>query len=180
MVRLEREARDYLTGPVAKTEQELAQLSRETRNRHSQLGGQEEGTRDPAGQRRELDKENEKLNREAERVKRLIEQKDELYGLGGWWAGANAFLRDLPGIDIMPPTKIQQISLPELSINYNFKEVPRYDRCQTCHQGIERPGYDKDAKGDDDAQRLQVASVPDLRRDLQGSAWQGGARRACT
>ena len=47
----------------------------------------------------------------------------------------------------MPPTKIQQISLPELTINYNFKEVPRYDRCTTCHQGIDRLGYDKDADG---------------------------------
>ena len=46
-----------------------------------------------------------------------------------------------------PPTKIQQISLPELTINYNFKEVPRYDRCTTCHQGIDRLGYDKDADG---------------------------------
>ena len=58
-----------------------------------------------------------------------------------------AFLRSLPGIDLMPPTKIQQISLPELTINYNFKEVPRYDRCTTCHQGIDRIGYDKDADG---------------------------------
>ena len=58
-----------------------------------------------------------------------------------------AFLRSLPGIDLMPPTKIQQISLPELTINYNFKEVPRYDRCTTCHQGIDRLGYDKDADG---------------------------------
>ena len=46
-----------------------------------------------------------------------------------------------------PPTKIQQISLPDLTINYNFKEVPRYDRCQTCHQGIDRIGYDKDTHG---------------------------------
>jgi cbb3-type cytochrome oxidase cytochrome c subunit len=34
-----------------------------------------------------------------------------------------------------------------LTINYNFKEVPRYDRCATCHQGIDRIGYDKDADG---------------------------------
>ena len=46
-----------------------------------------------------------------------------------------------------PPTKIQQISLPDLTINYNFKEVPRYDRCTTCHQGIDQIGYDKDASG---------------------------------
>ena len=41
------------------------------------------------------------------------------------------------------------MSLPELLINYNFKEVPRYDRCQTCHQGIDRVGYEKDAEGKD-------------------------------
>ena len=58
-----------------------------------------------------------------------------------------AFFRSLPGIDLMPPTKIQQISLPELTINYNFKEVPRYDRCTTCHQGIDRLGYEKAADG---------------------------------
>ena len=46
-----------------------------------------------------------------------------------------------------PPTRIQQISLPDLTINYNFKDVPRYDRCTTCHQGIDRLGYDKDAEG---------------------------------
>ena len=46
-----------------------------------------------------------------------------------------------------PPTKIQQISLPDLTINYNFKDVPRYDRCTTCHQGIDQVGYDKDASG---------------------------------
>src|SRR5262249_35066181 len=50
-------------------------------------------------------------------------------------------------IDLMPPTKIQQISLPELTINYNFKEVPRYDRCTTCHLGIEKLGYETDARG---------------------------------
>ncbi len=58
-----------------------------------------------------------------------------------------AFFRGLPGIDLMPPTKIQQISLPELTINYNFKEVPRYDRCTTCHQGIDKLGYDTPPPG---------------------------------
>ena len=43
--------------------------------------------------------------------------------------------------------KIDQNWLPDLTINYNFKEVPRFDRCTTCHQGIDRVGYDKDAKG---------------------------------
>ena len=74
---------------------------------------------------------------------RLIEQKDAQY------FGLQAKLRGLPLIDLAaPPTKIQQISLPDLTINYNFKEVPRYDRCTTCHQGIDRIGYDKTANGE--------------------------------
>ncbi len=81
-----------------------------------------------------------------------------------------AFLRSLPGIDIMPPTKIQQISLPELTINYNFKEVPRYDRCATCHQGIDRIGYDKDAHGERDGRGLPFAPVPDHGRHHGRSA----------
>ncbi len=46
-----------------------------------------------------------------------------------------------------PPVKIQQITLPELKINYNFKDVPRFDRCTTCHLGIDRVGYDVMADG---------------------------------
>ena len=95
-----------------------------------------------------LKKEKERLTREADRVERAIKQKDALYGgPDHWYSRPMAFLRSLPGIDLMPPTKIQQISLPELTINYNFKEVPRYDRCTTCHQGIDRIGYDKAADG---------------------------------
>ena len=49
-----------------------------------------------------LEKEKERLTREADRVKRLIEQKDALYG-GPLACGPApmAFLRSLPGIDIM-------------------------------------------------------------------------------
>ena len=75
-------------------------------------------------------------------MQRLIAQKDALYGgPANWYSAPMAFLRSLPGIDLAPPTKIQQISLPELLINYNFKEVPRYDRCTTCHQGIDNKAY---------------------------------------
>jgi len=45
-------------------------------------------------------------------------------------------------VDVSP-----QISLPDLKINYNFKDVPRYDRCTTCHMGIDRLNYEKAADG---------------------------------
>ncbi len=61
------------------------------------------------------------------------------WGFGDW-------LRALPILDgFASPTKINQIVLNDLTIDYNFKEVPRYDRCTTCHLGIDRAAYDKEA-----------------------------------
>ena len=36
------------------------------------------------------------------------------------------------------PLAVEQIWLPELTIDYNFRQVARFDRCTTCHQGIDR------------------------------------------
>jgi cytochrome c2/predicted nucleic acid-binding Zn-ribbon protein len=33
--------------------------------------------------------------------------------------------------------KLTQIWLPDISINYNFRTVPRYDRCTNCHRAID-------------------------------------------
>ncbi|HWE39167.1 MAG TPA: c-type cytochrome [Isosphaeraceae bacterium] len=94
------------------------------------------------------DKQEEDLTRDLARVKRQLEQRQAQYGRGGPVSAFFAFLRDLPGIDMAaPPTKIDQISLPKLTINYNFKDVPRYDRCKTCHAGIDKLGFDTDADG---------------------------------
>ena len=62
----------------------------------------------------------------------------------GWKYGDT--LRSLPIIDgFASPTKINQIVLNELPIDYSFKQVPRYDRCATCHLGIDRGMFDKTA-----------------------------------
>ncbi|NIP85502.1 MAG: hypothetical protein GTO03_08040, partial [Planctomycetales bacterium] len=47
------------------------------------------------------------------------------------------------------PLSINQIWLPELTLNNNFREVARFDRCTTCHTAIDKtapgsavlPGY---------------------------------------
>ncbi len=45
----------------------------------------------------------------------------------------------LPLIDALGrPLAIEQIWLPELTIDYNFRQVARFDRCMTCHQGIDQ------------------------------------------
>ncbi len=45
----------------------------------------------------------------------------------------------LPLIDALGrPLAVHQIWLPELTIDYNFRQVARFDRCVTCHQGIDK------------------------------------------
>lgn len=55
-------------------------------------------------------------------------------------------VRNLPVIDgFAAPIKIQQYTLSEYPIDYSFKYVTRYDRCTTCHLGMETPAFDKGA-----------------------------------
>jgi mono/diheme cytochrome c family protein len=61
-----------------------------------------------------------------------------------WKAGD--WFRGLPLIDgFASPTKIQQYTLNDLTIDYSFKQVTRYDRCTSCHLGIERANFDKES-----------------------------------
>jgi mono/diheme cytochrome c family protein len=46
---------------------------------------------------------------------------------------------DLPIINAFnSPLKIEQIWLPKLTLNNNFSDVARFDRCITCHQAIDK------------------------------------------
>jgi mono/diheme cytochrome c family protein/cbb3-type cytochrome oxidase cytochrome c subunit len=55
-------------------------------------------------------------------------------------------IRALPLLDAFAsPIRIQQITNNDIPIDYNFKLVTRYDRCTTCHLGIDRPAYTKEA-----------------------------------
>jgi mono/diheme cytochrome c family protein len=56
------------------------------------------------------------------------------------------WVRKLPVLDAFAsPVKIQQYTLTEYPIDYSFKYVTRFDRCTTCHLGIDRPNYTKEA-----------------------------------
>ncbi len=138
-----REALAYLASTVRPTEEQLFELQKQHEVAKKNLQEAERVLAvDLRGNIEELERERDRLVREVARVERTIEQKEAAnFGLG-------AFLRDLPLMDMAAPaTKIDQISLPDLTINYNFKEVPRYDRCKTCHMGIDRLGYETDAEG---------------------------------
>jgi cbb3-type cytochrome oxidase cytochrome c subunit len=138
----ESQARTYLTTVVAQNERELDALSKELEAAKAAQQAKAEEKEKLRGYVDNLVEERKRLTREVDRAQRVIEQKDAQY------FGLQAWFRSLPLMDFAaPPAKIQQISLPDLTINYNFKEVPRYDRCATCHQGIDRIGYETDASG---------------------------------
>src|SRR5262249_9671471 len=57
-----------------------------------------------------------------------------------------------------------QVTLPELTIDYGgFKDVPRYDRCTSCHLGIDRAIFDR-------ASLYKLRPRQDVDKDLLGQA----------
>ncbi len=75
-------------------------------------------------------------------------------------------LRDSPLVDfVAPDAKIDQRVFPELTVDYNFAQVPRVDRCMTCHSGIDRVRVDPDAGtvtavfGEKDAEGKEIPRV---------------------
>jgi cytochrome c551/c552 len=60
---------------------------------------------------------------------------------------AGKTLLELPVLDAFNgPLRIDQIWLPQLTINNNFRDVARFDRCITCHKGMDKsvPGAPTD------------------------------------
>lgn len=85
----------------------------------------------------EAEKSLKKITGSFDRLAKIAAQKD--------WTLADT-VRSLPILDgFASAVKINQIWLPDLTIDYSFKEVPRYDRCTTCHLGIDRDTFDRAA-----------------------------------
>ena len=54
-------------------------------------------------------------------------------------------IRNMPFLDFLDPTiKIQQIVINNVTDDRYFRQVPRVDRCITCHTFIDQPGYEKE------------------------------------
>src|SRR5262249_53293668 len=54
-------------------------------------------------------------------------------------------IRTMPVINgFADPLKIHQFTINDIPIDYNFKLVTRFDRCMSCHQGIDRPAFTRE------------------------------------
>jgi cytochrome c2 len=59
-------------------------------------------------------------------------------------SAAKDYFLNAPLLDFMAPTiKINQLILPDVVDDVNFKTVPKMDRCTTCHLGIDKAGFEK-------------------------------------
>ena len=46
---------------------------------------------------------------------------------------------ELPVLDAFnSPLRVEQVWLPQMTLNNNFREVARFDRCITCHRGMDK------------------------------------------
>jgi cbb3-type cytochrome oxidase cytochrome c subunit/mono/diheme cytochrome c family protein len=88
-------------------------------------------------QRADTEDELKKMTAAFDRFAKATAQKN--WKVGDWF-------RNLPIIDgFASPTRINQIVLNDLTIDYSFRDVPRYDRCTTCHLAIDRAVFSRDA-----------------------------------
>jgi cbb3-type cytochrome oxidase cytochrome c subunit len=95
-----------------------------------------------------LDEPQQQLNRAEDALKKMTAGFDRFAKVTAQkrWTWRDEFRR-LPILDAFEsPTKIKQLWLPELTIDYGgFKDVPRYDRCISCHLGIDRANFDRES-----------------------------------
>lgn len=115
-----------------------------------------------------------RVSKAEQRLKTLTEEFDRFAKLAvksQWTFGDR--LRQFPVIDAFAsPTKIQQTTLTDLPIDYNFKQVTRFDRCTTCHLGIERKAFDKES-----LRSLREEPAAEQRQKLQTAADMLASRR---
>ena len=143
-------ARKYIQSTIIPAEKKLDEFTVAYQAKLAELDAAKKELKGLLGNVDLLVKEKDRLELDVNRVKRTLAEKDKIYGEGSLVNKVAAAIRGLPGLDVAtPPQRIQQISLPELTINYNFKEVPRYDRCTTCHQGMDKLGYAKGEPGNE-------------------------------
>jgi mono/diheme cytochrome c family protein len=97
--------------------------------------------------RQENDRIESNLNEALARLKKVTDTFDvqvktaikNQWRFGDW-------VRTLPIIDgFASPLKIQQFTIEDIPIDYNFKYATRFDRCMSCHQGLDRPAYTREA-----------------------------------
>lgn len=85
-------------------------------------------------------------------------------------------LLELPVVDAFSPVlKVEQIWLPDLTVDINFRRIARFDRCTTCHTAIEqtqagsavKPAFEPEHVSEFQLETPEIA--PELEREAANS-----------
>jgi len=147
--------RKALEGTVEKRRQDVQKLEKELVNAQVALDSAESDVKTKQTAQKEAETE---LSRAEDNLKKVSGEFDRFAKLTAQksWK-ASDWVRKLPVLDAFAsPVKIQQFTLTDYPIDYSFKYVTRYDRCTTCHLGIDRPTFDKES-----LRKLTPDNVPD-------------------
>ncbi len=120
--------------------QKVADLRSQEESSDRELNELTRKVKDSSQDIKKLEREQKTLSRQVDIAKRKLDRIDPQE-----MTTANRFadiVRDLPVIDLANPNlKIEQVVLKDLTDNVNFMQVPKADRCVTCHQGSTNPEY---------------------------------------
>ena len=125
---------------VKRLEDEVKDLQKEIVSARNDVERLTQNVKDLQRQRDALEQ---PLTKAVGNLKKLLDDFDRQVNLAinkQWGAGdvfRSFFIIDAYG----SPTKIEQFTLNDLTIDYNFKGVQRFDRCTTCHKGIARASF---------------------------------------
>ena len=93
------------------------------------------------------------------------------WGWGDWF-------RTLPVINgFADPLKIHQFTIDDVKIDYNFKQVTRFDRCMSCHVGIDRPAYTRarlEELTKEDSQKAKLEEANKMYKSRMATSWTPG------
>jgi cbb3-type cytochrome oxidase cytochrome c subunit len=121
---------------VAEAEKSLNALNLQVEGLIAERAGVQKDLGQYTGQAATANKQIEEMHSEETRLRKVLETVAP--------SAAKTYFLNAPLLDFMAPTlKIQQLILPNIVDDVNFKTVPKMDRCMTCHLAIDRKGYEK-------------------------------------
>jgi cbb3-type cytochrome oxidase cytochrome c subunit len=121
---------------VADEEKRLSDLNLRVEKLTAERAGIQKGQGQYTGEVTKIAKQLEDMHTEETRLRKLLDTVAP--------SAAKDYFLNAPLLDFMAPTiKIQQLILPNIVDDVNFKTVPKMDRCTTCHLSIDKKGFEK-------------------------------------
>jgi cbb3-type cytochrome oxidase cytochrome c subunit len=121
---------------VAEEEKRLSDLNLQVEKLAAERAGIQKSQAQYTGEVTKIAKQIEDMHTEETRLRKLLDSVAP--------SAAKDYFLNAPLLDFMAPTiKIQQLILPNIVDDVNFKTVAKMDRCTTCHLSIDKKGFEK-------------------------------------